>query len=92
MCRLMLLAVLMLGGCARPPSLPVPPADALQPALVVGSAQTPDPVLERVRELERAGVVRDVVVHESFPVQIRLRASTQTLAELERLPRRHVIE
>lgn len=69
------------------PGPATPPADVLQPALVIGSAQSPDPVLERVRALERRGEVRDVVVLESFPVQIRLRASAQTLAELERIPR-----
>jgi hypothetical protein len=79
MFRSMLLAVVVLAGCANPPS---------SPAMVVGSAQTPDPVLERVRALERAGVVRDVVVHESFPVQIHLRATAQTVQELNRIPRR----
>lgn len=88
---LMLLVPVLLAGCST--AAPPPGADAaLRPAMVVGSAQSPDPVLERVRELERAGVVRDVVVYESFPVQIRLRASQQTLDELERIPRRGSIE
>lgn len=85
MSRCLLLGVLLLAACQPGPA--PPPADALQPALVIGSAQSPDPVLERVRALERRGEVRDVVVLESFPVQIRLRASAQTLAELERIPR-----
>jgi hypothetical protein len=91
---LLLPAVAGLVACAAPPSSPAE-ADAeaaWQPALLRGSAETPDPVLARVRELERAGVVRDVVVHESFPVQIRLRASAQTLAELQALPRKGGID
>lgn len=91
---LLLPAVAGLVACAAPPSSPaVADAQAAwQPALLLGSAENPDPVLARVRELERAGAVRDVVVHESFPVQIRLRASAQTLAELQALPRKGGID
>lgn len=79
---LALLAACQAGG-------PVAPGDGpLHQALVVGSAESPDPVLQRVRELERAGRVQDVVVLESFPVQIRLRARRQVIDELQRMPRR----
>lgn len=66
-----------------------PDADAvpLENAVIAGSAENPDPVLARVMALEKAGLVRDVVVQESFPVQIRLRASRQVIDELERMPR-----
>lgn len=83
-----------LVACGSDSTAPPPPqADTtLQPALVPGSAEHPDPVLVRVRELERTGAVRDVVVLESFPVQIRLRASAQTLAELQAMPRKGVVD
>lgn len=56
-------------------------------ATIVGSAESPDPVLAKVMELEKSGVVKDVVVQESFPVQIRLRAPKQVVDELNRMPR-----
>ena len=77
----LLLAGCQAGGGHAADALP------LEPALVIGSAQSPDPVLERVRELEQRGLVRDVVVQESFPVQIRLRASRRVIDELNAMPR-----
>jgi hypothetical protein len=59
----------------------------MEPALIVGSAESPDPVLTRVIELEKSGVVKDVVIQESFPVQIRLRAPRKVIDELNRIPR-----
>ena len=59
----------------------------MERTLIVGSAETPDPVLDRVRELEARGVVKDVVVYESFPVQIRLSAPRRVIDELNRIPR-----
>ncbi len=56
-------------------------------ALIVGSAETPDPVLTRVRELEKNGTVKDVVVLESFPLQIRLSAPKTVIDELNKIPR-----
>ncbi|MGH8476639.1 MAG: hypothetical protein ACRER2_12845 [Methylococcales bacterium] len=61
--------------------------DILIDALVIGSAESPDPVLERVNELEKNGVVKDVVVLESFPVQIHLKATKETIQELNNIPR-----
>jgi hypothetical protein len=40
--------------------------------VIVGSAESPDPILERVMELEEDGILENVIVMESFPVQIRL--------------------
>lgn len=51
-------------------------------AVIVGSAESPDPVLVWVRQLEREGKVRDVIVMESFPVQIRLTAPRHIIDEL----------
>lgn len=56
-------------------------------AVIIGSAETPDPVLEKVIELEKKGVLVDVVIMESFPVQIRVRASQEIIDELKAMPR-----
>ena len=52
-------------------------------AVIVGSAESPDPILTWVRQLEREGKVRDVTVMESFPVQIRLTAPRHLVDELK---------
>lgn len=62
-------------------------SDTLIDALIIGSAEAPDPVLQRVQELERAGRVKAVVVLESFPVQIHLKANQEVIDELNRIPR-----
>jgi hypothetical protein len=51
-------------------------------AVIVGSAESPDPILVWVKHLEREGKVRDVIVMESFPVQIRLTAPQHIIDEL----------
>lgn len=61
--------------------------EPMERALIIGSAEFPDPVLTRIRELEKGGVVQDVVVLESFPVQIHLRAPRKILDELKQIPR-----
>jgi len=55
--------------------------------LIIGSAESPDPVLKRVKELEKNGIVKDVVVLESFPVQIHLKATEEVIEELNNIPR-----
>jgi uncharacterized membrane protein YiaA len=55
--------------------------------LIMGSAESPDPVLKRVIELEKSGVVKEVVVLESFPVQIHLKATKEIIDELNSIPR-----
>ena len=54
-------------------------------AVIVGSTQVPDPVLEKVMALERQGLVKNVVVMESFPVQIKLSAPISVVKELEEM-------
>lgn len=56
-------------------------------ARIVGSYESPDPVLKRVEQLQRQGLVKNVIVMESFPVQIHLQASQKTIDELNRIPR-----
>jgi hypothetical protein len=53
------------------------------PAYIVGSAENPDPVLERVLELERQGLIINLFVMESFPVQIKFDAPRKVIEELE---------
>lgn len=57
-------------------------------AVIVGSAEAPDPVLVWVKQLEREGKVRDVIVMESFPVQIRLTAPQHVIDELKAAKRK----
>lgn len=61
--------------------------EPMERALIIGSAESPDPVLTKIRELEKSGVVKDVVVLESFPAQIHLRAPRKIINELNRIPR-----
>ena len=86
------IAILMLlSACSLDNKQPTKPAavapEPLESALIVGSAESPDPVLAKVMALEKSGVVKDVVVQESFPVQIRLRAPRKVIDELNRMPR-----
>ena len=62
-------------------------SDILIEALVNGSAEVPDPVLERVREFEKNGIVKDVRVMESSPVQIHLKATKEVIEVLNSIPR-----
>jgi len=59
----------------------------MEKALIMGSAESPDSVLQRVRQLELKRVVRDVVVLESFPVQIHLKAPQAVINELNSMSR-----
>ncbi len=87
---LFFLASFLLTGCSyssqsiKPKE---PSALKMKEALVIGSAESPDPVLQRVQQLVRKGVVKDVVVFESFPVQIQLKASQAIINELNNMSR-----
>lgn len=61
--------------------------EPMERTLIIGSAESPDPVLTKIRELEKSGVVKDVVVLESFPVQIHLQAPKKIIDELNKIPR-----
>ena len=63
-------------------------AEELHDVLVIGSAEHPDPVLEKVRYLEKKGVLRNIVVMESFPVQIRVTGPKMVIEELQKMPRK----
>lgn len=85
--RLFPVVLVLSAGCGMAGSPPPTDPPTMERTLIVGSAETPDPVLDRVRELEARGEVKDVVVYESFPVQIRLRAPRRVIDELNRIPR-----
>ncbi|KRA17370.1 hypothetical protein [Lysobacter sp. Root604] len=86
--RIAFIVALMLSASCNPgDKQAATDQEPYESALIVGSAQSPDPVLARVMELEKSGVVKDVVVQESFPVQIRLRAPKKVIEELQRMPR-----
>lgn len=80
-------ALALLTGCGLDSKQTTAPQTPLESATIIGSAESPDPVLAKVMELEKRGVIKDVVVQESFPVQIRLRASKEVIDELNRMPR-----
>ena len=54
--------------------------------LIIGSAEQPDPVLLRVLELEKKGLVNNVIIRESFPVQIDISAPESIIKELKTIP------
>ncbi len=86
--KIILIAALVFSaGCGNEHKQAVVSDAPMEHTVVVGSAVSPDPVLEKVRELEKAGIVKDVVVMESFPVQIRLRAPRKVIDELNAMPR-----
>ncbi|MEI8593275.1 hypothetical protein [Photobacterium sp. Hal280] len=58
--------------------------------MILGSAEANDPVLAQVQLLEKSGEVKDVTVLESFPVQIWLTASDDTIDALQNMPRKTV--
>ncbi len=63
------------------------PLISLIDATITGSAEAPDPVLERVLELERKGVISNVEIMESFPVRIRMQAPQRIIDELKAMSR-----
>ncbi len=86
--KMILIAALALStSCGNDNRQTVANHAPMERTLIVGSAESPDPVLDRVRELEKTGIVQDVVVMESFPVQIRLRAPRKVIDELNAMPR-----
>ena len=55
---------------------------------IVGIAAHPDPILMRVNELAKAGVLTDIRIMESFPVQIRLTGPISVIKELQQMKRK----
>lgn len=75
---------LVCSGCTQVDDKP----DDIISATIIGSAEYPDPVLVRVNELAKQGIISDVKVMESFPVQVRLTGPFDVIKELELIPRK----
>ncbi|MEW5251162.1 hypothetical protein [Microbulbifer discodermiae] len=56
-----------------------------QRVMIRGAKMTPDPVLQEVQRLEQSGRVKNVVVLESYPLQIWLSADPETIKKLQAL-------
>lgn len=56
--------------------------------LIIGSAEYPDPVLEMVRELEKKGMLQNIIVRESFPVQIEVTGSRSVIKKIKAIPKK----
>jgi|GEM_PF-896739 len=81
------LCLSLLSGCATF-STQHPPIEADRVTrVIVGSAEHPDPILQKVLELKEAGLLSKVRVRESFPVQIELTGSIEVVQALESLSR-----
>jgi len=57
-------------------------------ALIIGSAEHPDPILEMVDALEKQGLLTDVIVRESFPVQIQVTGPESIIKRLQSTPKK----
>ena len=66
----------------------LPMTEELHDVILIGSAEHPDPILDRVRVLEKNGVLRDVIIMESFPVQIRVTGPKMIIEEIQKMPRK----
>lgn len=84
---ILMMALVLSTSCGGGNKQAVVDSAPMERTLIIGSAESPDPVLDKVRELEKAGIVKDVVVMESFPVQIRLIAPRKVIDELNAIPR-----
>jgi len=56
--------------------------------LIPGSAEHPDPILDKVKELEKKGILKNVIVRESFPVQIQVTGPRSVIKMLQAMPRK----
>lgn len=62
--------------------------EELETAQIIGSAEHPDPVLVRVRDLEKKGILKNVIVMESFPVKIIVTGPKSIIKNLQAMPRK----
>ncbi len=78
-CLLILGFVGVTSGCTN--------SEELKDVLIIGSAEHPDPVLEKVIDLEKKGIIKNVIVMELFPVQIRATGPKNVIENLQKIPR-----
>ena len=62
--------------------------EELESAVIIGSAEHPGPVLVLVQDPDKKGVLKNVLVMESFPVQIRLTGPKSVIKRLREIPRK----
>lgn len=71
------------------PSINPNPSPSASPAMVQASirptVETNEATLAEVRKLEAEGKVTDVIVLESYPVQISLKGTPEAIAQLQRV-------
>ncbi len=60
----------------------------VEDVLIIGSAEHPDPILEMVQDLEKKEILRDVIILESFPVQIWVTGPNNVIENLQKIPRK----
>jgi outer membrane murein-binding lipoprotein Lpp len=82
-----LLCVLLLAGCSSHSDQNLQIDKDSVTRVIVGSVEHSDQILQKVRELEEAGLLSRVSVLESFPVQIKLTGSVDVVHALETLSR-----
>lgn len=56
--------------------------------LIQGSYEHPDPILEKVQELEREGLLKNIVIRESFPVQIEVTGPKNVIEMIQAIPKK----
>ena len=79
---------LVLTGCTLPDNSEEATDKEMVRALIIGNAEHPDPVLERVQELEDKGILQNVIVRESFPVQIEVTGPRSVIKTLNAIPKK----
>ncbi|VAW41765.1 hypothetical protein MNBD_GAMMA01-1447 [hydrothermal vent metagenome] len=82
------LLFLAIFGCTSVDDSETTTGTEMVSGLIIGSAEHPDPVLEMVRDLEKEGVLQNVIVRESFPVQIEVTGPKSVIEKLQKMPRK----
>lgn len=57
-------------------------------AVIIGSTESPDPILLRIKELAKQGTLENVIVMESYPVRIRVTGPKSVIEQLKAMPRK----
>ena len=63
-------------------------AEELMSVIIIGSTEHPDPFLTRFQDLEKKGILKNVIVMGSFPVQIKVTGPKSIIEELQDMPRK----
>ncbi len=82
------LLLLVIAGCTLADGSETAVGNETVRVLIIGSAEHPDPVLERVQELEKKGILQNVIVRESFPVQIEVTGPRSVIKKLKAIPKK----